>query len=149
MALENLLSLSDNYNKQGISEERLAAIMPALRQYVAFWREYPDMFIDFMAGPNSTFHLYSYQRVFLRASLRHKYMYAVYPRAYSKSFMGVMSMVVKCVLYPRAKLFVSAGGKDLPFYTVMCIIIIAVENGKAEMLIRVEGEQCEPHATHR
>lgn len=112
MALQDLLSLSDNYNKQGISEERLAAVIPTLRQYISFWREYPDMFVDFMAGPNSSFRLYSYQRIFLRAALRHKYMFATYPRAYSKSFIGVMSMMIKCILYPRAKLFVSAGGKE-------------------------------------
>jgi hypothetical protein len=30
------------------------AIIPAARQYIAFWREYPDMFVDFMqTGGNS------------------------------------------------------------------------------------------------
>ena len=81
MALQDLLDLSKKYNKVGLSEERVNAIIPVARQYIAYWREYPDMFVDFMAGENNTFKLYFYQRVFLRAAMRHKYVYAVFPRA--------------------------------------------------------------------
>ena len=31
-----------------LSEERVTAVLPVVREYVAFWREYPDMFIDFL-----------------------------------------------------------------------------------------------------
>jgi hypothetical protein len=48
MALQDLLELSNKQRKIGLSEERLKPIIPALRQYVAFWREYPDLFIDFL-----------------------------------------------------------------------------------------------------
>ena len=48
MALADLLNLSAGGKKIGISEERLAAILPIARQYVAFWREYPDLFVDFL-----------------------------------------------------------------------------------------------------
>ena len=112
MALQDLLDLSQQRKKIGLSEERVRAIIPAARQYIAFWREYPDLFIDFMAGPDSTFKLYFYQRVFLRAAMRHKYMYAVFPRAYSKSFLSMMVLMCRCILYPRCKLFVTSGGKE-------------------------------------
>ena len=112
MALQDLLNLSSSSKKLGLSEERIAAIVPAARNYIAYWREYPDMFIDFMAGENSTFKLYFYQRVFLRAAMRHKYIYAVFPRAYSKSFLSMMVLMCRCVLYPRCKLFVTSGGKE-------------------------------------
>ena len=112
MALQDLLSLNDQNKKIGLSEERVRAIIPVARQYIAFWREYPDIFIDFMAGPNTTFHLFFYQRVFLRAACRHKYLYAVYPRAYSKSFLSMMILMIRCVLYPGSKLFVTSGGKE-------------------------------------
>ena len=112
MALQDLLNLSSSSKKLGLSEERIAAIVPAARNYIAHWREYPDMFIDFMAGENSTFKLYFYQRVFLRAAMRHKYIYAVFPRAYSKSFLSMMVLMCRCVLYPRCKLFVTSGGKE-------------------------------------
>lgn len=86
MSLQTLLKDSSSQKKLGISEERINAIKPVLRQYIAFWREYPDLFVDFMQhGDNQnrqlTFQLYFYQRVFLRVCARHKYVYAVYPRA--------------------------------------------------------------------
>jgi hypothetical protein len=65
-----------------------------------------------MKGPDSNFNLFFYQRVFLRAAMRHKYVYAVFPRAYSKSFLAVMILMIRCILYPRCKLFVTSGGKE-------------------------------------
>ena len=118
MALQNLLDLSQQRKKVGLSEERVRAIIPAARSYISFWREYPDMFVDFLVRGNRTeikdgeFKFYFYQRVFLRAAMRHQYLYAVFPRAYSKSFLSVMILMVKCILYPRCKLFVTSGGKE-------------------------------------
>ena len=112
MALQDLLDLSQNRKKIGLSEERIKAIIPAAREYIAFWREYPDLFVDFMKGPDNTFNLFFYQRVFMRAAMRHKYVYAVFPRAYSKSFLAVMILMIRCILYPRCKLFVTSGGKE-------------------------------------
>ena len=112
MALQELLNLNQKGKKIGLSEERIRAIIPAAREYIAFWREYPDLFVDFMKGPDSTFNLFFYQRVFMRAAMRHKYVYAVFPRAYSKSFLAVMILMIRCILYPRCKLFVTSGGKE-------------------------------------
>ena len=112
MALQDLLDLSQNRKKIGLSEERIKAIIPTARQYISFWREYPDLFVDFMKGPDNTFNLFFYQRVFMRAAMRHKYVYAVFPRAYSKSFLAVMILMIRCILYPRCKLFVTSGGKE-------------------------------------
>ena len=112
MALQDLLDLSQNRKKIGLSEERIRAIIPAAREYISFWREYPDLFVDFMKGPDNNFNLFFYQRVFMRAAMRHKYVYAVFPRAYSKSFLAVMILMIRCILYPRCKLFVTSGGKE-------------------------------------
>ena len=112
MALQDLLDLSQNRKKIGLSEERIRAIVPAARDYISFWREYPDLFVDFMKGPDNNFNLFFYQRVFMRAAMRHKYVYAVFPRAYSKSFLAVMILMIRCILYPRCKLFVTSGGKE-------------------------------------
>lgn len=117
MALADLLNLSDKGRKIGISEERVRAILPALREYVAFWREYPDLFVDFMStggdpSKKKSLNLYYYQRCFLRAAMRYKYVYMVFPRAYSKSFLSVMVLMIRCILYPGAKLFVTSGGKE-------------------------------------
>ena len=117
MALQDLLNISSK-KKIGLSEERVRAIIPAAREYVAFWREYPDLFVDFLVRGTRTevkdgeLKFYFYQRVFLRAAMRHQYLYAVFPRAYSKSFLSVMVLMIKCILYPRCKLFVTSGGKE-------------------------------------
>lgn len=117
MALQDLLNLQTKRKKIGLSEERINAIKPQLRQYIAYWRGYPDMFIDFLQdGGDDTkekkLKFYFYQRVFLRAAMRYKYVYMVFPRAYSKSFLSVMVLMCRCVLYPRSKLFVTSGGKE-------------------------------------
>ena len=114
MALQDLLDLSSNRKKVGLSEERIREIIPVARQYIAYWREYPDMFIDFLLeqGNPQEFKFFFYQRVFLRAAMRHQYIYAVFPRAYSKSFLSMMVLMCRCVLYPKCKLFVTSGGKE-------------------------------------
>lgn len=117
MALQDLLVLSQQHQKIGLSEERVRAIIPIARDYISFWREYPDLFVDFMVrgsrqqAEDGEFQLYFYQRIFLRAAMRHKYLYAVFPRAYSKSFLSIMVLMIRCILYPKCKLFVTSGGK--------------------------------------
>lgn len=135
MALNELLDLSTgNQKKIGLSEDRIEAVKEDLRKYFAFWREYPDLFVDFMQTGGRpvyyndegrrcykndkgeevplTFNLLFYQRVFLRVSMRYKYVYCVYPRAYSKSFLSVMVQMIRAILYPGAQLFTTAGGKE-------------------------------------
>ena len=116
MALQDLmeLSLSKGGKKMGLSEERIRDSLPVIRQYIAFWREYPDMFVEFLCGEanQENFHLFFYQRLFLRAVMRHRYAYATFPRAYSKSFLSVLILMLRCVLFPGAHLFVTTGGKE-------------------------------------
>lgn len=119
MALQDLMDLSHDKNQKkiGISPERIEEIKPTLREYIAFWREYPDLFVDFMqtgGDPEKklTFKLFFYQRVFLRVAMRFKYVYAVFPRAYSKSFLSVLILMIRAILYPGADLFSTAGGKE-------------------------------------
>ncbi len=117
MALADILELSSNKSvtkKVGISEERIKEQLPVIKQYISFWREYPDIFVEFLCGESNpeNFQLYFYQRVFLRAVMRHRYAYATFPRAYSKSFLSVLILMLRCVLFPGAHLFVTTGGKE-------------------------------------
>ena len=113
MSLKALLSLSQGTNiKQGISEQRVSQSMNNIRGMIAFFREYPDLFIDFIKGPDCKFNFYFYQRVFLRVAMRHRYVYATFPRAFSKSFLSMMALVIRCVLYPNSELFITTGGKQ-------------------------------------
>lgn len=126
MSLQSLLDLSSSQNqiKQGLSEERLQAQIQPLRKLVAFYREYPDYLVDDMLhngeydlgednpyNPHN-FHFYFYQRIFLRVVMRHRYVYATFPRAYSKSFLSMMVLMLRCILYPNSQLFVTTGGKE-------------------------------------
>ena len=105
-------SIQNGVTKEGMSQERIADQLDNLRSLFAFFREYPDILIDFMKGPDSTFNFYHYQRIFLRVVMRHRYTYAVFPRAYSKSFLSMMALVIRCILYPGSELFVTTGGKE-------------------------------------
>lgn len=84
------------------------------RKLVSYWRVYPDKLIDFYCSvnPDNTFHLFFYQRMFIRILFRYKYVYATFVRAWSKSFMSVLCLMLKCILYPGAQVFSVAGGKE-------------------------------------
>ena len=118
MALNDLLDISQQRKKIGLSQERVEAVLPVIRKYTAFWREYPDLFVDFMVRGTRTepkegeFTFFFYQRVFLRSVMRFQYVYAVFPRAYSKSFLSVMALMIRCILFPGVHLFVTSGGKE-------------------------------------
>jgi hypothetical protein len=118
MSLQNLLDLSSERSlsglKQGLSEERIKEQIDDLRKLFSFYREYPDLLVDFMLKDNNphNFHFYFYQRIFLRVVMRHRYTYATFPRAYSKSFLSMMVLMLRCILYPGSQLFVTTGGKE-------------------------------------
>ena len=76
METESVVPRNSADKKIGISEERIELIKPVLRKYIAFWREYPDLFVDFMINglnpdregkegdeQKKPFKLYSYQRI--------------------------------------------------------------------------------------
>lgn len=119
MALADLLALSKNKTNQkiGVSEERLRGCISELRKAIAFYREYPDLYIDYCnslvdSKKRKILKLYTYQRVFLRQAMRYRHIYAVYPRAYSKSFLSVLVLMLRCIFYPGCHLFVTTGGKE-------------------------------------
>lgn len=98
--------------KTGLTEERLRAAIPVFRNWISFWREYPDIFVDMITPPESNFKLFFYQRIFLRVAARHRYCYATFTRAFSKSFLSILLLIIRCVLFPGAKLFIASAGKE-------------------------------------
>jgi hypothetical protein len=114
MSLQSLLKISSDKDVivKGASEERVRACLPELRRAIAYYRAYPDIFVDDIKGPDCIFKFYTYQRVFLRAVMRHKWTYCTFPRAYSKSFLTMMSLMLKAILYPGIQAAVTTGGKE-------------------------------------
>lgn len=69
------------YEDDSLTQNRLKAQTGPLRDLIAFWRQYPDIFIDMVKGKDCKFTFLHYQRQFLRAVMRHRYVYATFPRA--------------------------------------------------------------------
>lgn len=124
MSLQSLLDLDSKrggFLKDDISEERLLKCLPGLKNQIAFYRAYPDIFIDDISGysawdekkdgPWKGFKFFHYQRIALRVLLRHRKTYIVFSRGFSKSFLAMMALMIKAVLYPNSELFVTTGGK--------------------------------------
>lgn len=100
-------------SKEDIDRERVIRDLPHLRRIISYWRVYPDKFVDYLVSldPRCKFKFHTYQRMFLRCVMRYQYVYATYPRAYSKSFLSIMALMLRAILYPGTKLFVVSGGK--------------------------------------
>lgn len=116
MALKDILHASNrrkDLDSDAIKEE-VHNHLKEYRELIAYWRVYPDKLVDYYLslGNPYNFKFIFYQRLFLRALFRHKYVYATFVRAWSKSFMSVMALMLKAILYPGAKLFTVAGGKQ-------------------------------------
>lgn len=82
------------------------------RKYLSLWRAKPDLFIDFISDERTPVRLYAYQRMFLRLIFRYKEVYFVATRGTAKSYIAILAMFLKCIMYPNSKLFISAPGKQ-------------------------------------
>ncbi|WJJ55262.1 hypothetical protein QB910_000018 [Dabrowskivirus KKP3916] len=103
----------NSFEKENLDQKsRIQEMIDIFRKYASFFREYPDIFIDEITPKDSYFSLFFYQRVFLRAAMRHRYMYATFTRAFSKSFLSILTLYLRCIFYPGTKMFVCSGGKE-------------------------------------
>lgn len=114
MSLQQILDVSSSRSlvKDEVSEERIKANLDSIRLLIAFFREYPDIFVDLIKGPDCTFKFRFTQRIFLRSIMRHRYVYCVFTRGFSKSFLAIMALMLKAILFPGSKVFVTTGGKE-------------------------------------
>ena len=115
MSLKALLDLSSDRNsvvKEEVSEERLRENIDEIRSKISFYREYPDIFVDDIKGPDCGFSFRFTQRIFLRSIMRHRYVYCTFTRGFSKSFLAIMGLILKAILFPGSKVFVTTGGKE-------------------------------------
>lgn len=95
-----------------LSEARIIANEELYKKYCNLFTAYPDIYIDLITPVDSNFELYFYQRIFLRASMRFRYHYCVAPRAFSKTFLAILAMYLKCMFQPGAKFFICAPVKE-------------------------------------
>ena len=88
-------------------EENKSNIGDAMSIFTA----YPDVYLDLIKPQDSSFTLFFYQRITLRALMRFKDIYVTAPRAFSKSFITILAMILQCIFIPGTKRFICAPNK--------------------------------------
>lgn len=94
-----------------LTSERIDENLELYEALCTKFSAYPDLLIDLITPIDSNFELYFYQRIFIRACLRYRYHYCTAPRAFSKTFISVFAMILKCIFQPGLKTFICAPGK--------------------------------------
>ena len=82
------------------------------RELCSYFRWYPDKFLDFISPPDAKISLYFYQRIYLRVMMRYRKVFITATRGTSKSYLQNLSFILRCIMYPRVKLFVTCVGKE-------------------------------------
>lgn len=65
-----------------------------------YFTAYPDLYLDTIKNLDSNFDLFFFQRIYLRASLRYRKIFIVAPRAFSKTFIAIVALFLKCIFQP-------------------------------------------------
>lgn len=117
MSLRDLLSVAKGEFKTSnidVSKENIDEHLEDYQKIIAYWRMYPDKFIDYLVSidPNCNFKFYFVQRLALRAFMRYKNVFATFSRGFSKSFLAVLANMIKCILYPGAKIATTSSAKS-------------------------------------
>jgi len=104
--MENNLSLT------AVTEEWVSNNLENCRKCIAYYRLYPDRFLEEVILVNNPhdFKLYSYQRIILRQIFRNRNIFITMSRGSSKSFTSILGMILLCVLYPH--IYASIAAKD-------------------------------------
>lgn len=80
-------------------------------EMMSIFSAYPDIFMDFITPEGSNMKLFFYQRITLRAVMRYKDVYITAPRAFSKTFITILGLMLQCIFMPGTKRFICAPGK--------------------------------------
>ena len=79
---------------------------------IAYWREYPDKFLDDMQAEDADFSLNVLQRIYIRARLRYKNSFISATRGSTKSYISQLGDLVEVVLYPGKWISMVAPSKE-------------------------------------
>ena len=93
-----------------LTKEYLDANQELFTNYLNYWLLFPDLFLDTIQDSEDAknFHLFPFQRIALRASMRYRYHYFTATRATSKSFTAYLSSIVRAVLLPRSNIMIAS-----------------------------------------
>lgn len=102
-------NVKEKIYRQGIELEKGVIITPEwleknenlLQEYWQIFSAYPDIYLDTIQPVNSSFTLFPYQRVFLRACMRYTTLYITAARATSKTFLSILGKYMQCMFIPN------------------------------------------------
>ena len=94
-----------------LNEDYLLKNKKNIGDLMSIFSAYPDIFLDLITPEDSNFQLFFYQRIVLRAVMRYKDIYITAPRAFSKSFITILGLMLQCIFMPGTKRFICAPGK--------------------------------------
>ena len=100
--IEKGVILNESYLDENI--EKIGDVM-------SIFSAYPDIYLDLIKPQDSSFTLFFYQRITLRALMRFKDVFGTAPRAFSKSFITILAMMLQCIFIPGTKRFICAPNK--------------------------------------
>lgn len=99
----------DKLYHDGIELEKGVVITPSfleknedlIAESIELFSAYPDVFLDLITPVNSTFNLFPFQRLFLRACMRYTTIYITAARATSKTFLSILAKYCQCIFLPN------------------------------------------------
>ena len=112
MKIESYIKVPNFYLDDDGEKKDFSEVKEIFKKYASYFIRYPDMFIDMITPANSKFKLFFYQRLFLRIVFRYQYVFGVLNRGASKSFLIILALILRCIMFPRIKLFVCSNGKE-------------------------------------
>ena len=94
-----------------LNENYLHTNLNNIGDVMSIFTAYPDIYLDIIKPQDSSFTLFFYQRITLRALMRFKDIFVTAPRAFSKSFITILAMILQCIFIPGTKRFICAPNK--------------------------------------
>lgn len=94
-----------------LNESYLEEHFKEIGEVMSIFTAYPDIYLDTICPADSSFGLFFYQRITLRALMRFKDIYGTAPRAFSKSFLTILAEILQCIFMPGTKRFICAPNK--------------------------------------
>ena len=94
-----------------LNEYYLETNLDNIGDAMSIFTAYPDIYLDLIKPQDSSFTLFFYQRITLRALMRFKDIFVTAPRAFSKSFITILAMILQCIFIPGTKRFICAPNK--------------------------------------
>ena len=101
--IEKGVVLNEDYLKEHFNE---------IGDMFSIFTAHPDIYLDLIKPQDSNFELFFYQRITLRAVMRYKDIFITAPRAFSKSFITILGLILQCVFIPGTKRFICAPNKN-------------------------------------